>query len=97
MPSIYFITGVSSGFGYSLALRALSAGHTVIGTVRSRTKSAEAVSALESNGAVISELDVTHASACGTVVNDTVKRFGGIDVLINNAGYSVLGAMESFR
>lgn len=97
MPSVYFITGVSSGFGHALALRAVAAGHTVVGTVRSRARSAEAVSTLEGKGIVVTELNVTNSSACTDVINNVAKRYGSIDVLINNAGYSILGAMESFR
>jgi NAD(P)-dependent dehydrogenase (short-subunit alcohol dehydrogenase family) len=95
--SVYFITGVSTGLGHALALQAASAGHTVFGTVRNRTRSAESVSVLENKGISIMELDVTHPSACTEAINDATKKFGSIDVLINNAGYSVIGALEALR
>ena len=48
--SVWFVTGVSSGFGLQIALKALEHGHKAIGTVRSRQKAAAEVEALESKG-----------------------------------------------
>lgn len=93
-PLVWFITGGSSGFGYYLALHALAAGHHVIATARSVTKSAQTVQDIEAKGGKVIELDVTKAETIRQVVSQAESIYGHIDVLVNNAGYSVLGAVE---
>ncbi|RQS14638.1 oxidoreductase [Burkholderia sp. Bp9002] len=90
---ILLITGVSSGFGRALALEALAAGHTVVGTVRSEqaTRDFEALHAHRAIGRV---LDVTDFDAIDGVVADIEASVGPIDVLVNNAGYGHEGVME---
>ncbi|KAE8151455.1 hypothetical protein BDV25DRAFT_93244 [Aspergillus avenaceus] len=94
---VWFITGASSGLGQSLALYALSAGHKVIGTVRNTTKSAAAVQAIEGKGGRVLILDVTKADTVVDTVKQAESIYGKIDVLVNNAGYSLLGAIEDFN
>ncbi|KAH9905967.1 hypothetical protein F4778DRAFT_686715 [Xylariomycetidae sp. FL2044] len=89
----WFITGASNGFGLFLSLRALKAGHRVVGSVRSRAKSAEAVRQVESAGGTIIEMDMTESKDS---ITKKVREIGQIDYLVNNAGYSILGAVESF-
>ena len=96
MSKVWFITGVSSGFGTEIALQALEAGFTVIGTVRSRQRAAKEVENIEHQGGKCLELDVTDADACWDVFAEAEKVYGRIDVLINNAGMSWLGAVEDF-
>ncbi|KAI9039224.1 putative short chain oxidoreductase/dehydrogenase [Aspergillus affinis] len=93
-PLVWFITGGSSGFGYQLSLHALAAGHNVIATVRNTTKSADAVNGIESRGGKVIELDVTNAETVPDVVKKAESIYGRVDVLVNNAGYSLLGAIE---
>jgi len=90
---IIFITGVSSGFGRALAQEALTAGHRVVGTVRS-VPARQAFEALDPAQASGYLLDVTDITAIGTVVSDVETRIGPIDVLVNNAGYGHEGIME---
>ena len=97
MAAIWFITGVSSGFGTEIALKALEAGLRVIGTVRHRAKAAHRVSAIEEKGGKILELDVTDASACLAVIKKAESMYGHIDVLVNNAGVALLGAVEDIE
>ena len=96
MAPVWFITGVSSGLGTELALKALEADQRVIGTVRSRAKASSQVSTIEHQGGKILELDVTNADACREIFKKAETQYGKIDVLVNNAGYSVLGAVEDF-
>ena len=96
MSNVWFITGVSSGFGTEIALKALEAGFAVIGTVRSRQRAAKEVQQIENQGGKCLELDVTNADACWNVFEEAEKLYGRIDVLINNAGMSWLGAVEDF-
>lgn len=88
---VWLITGASNGFGLALTLRVLSAGHRVIGTVRSRSKSAGAVQQIEDAGGSVIELDMTDSQANIAAKLTVLDR---IDVLVNNAGYSILGACE---
>ena len=96
MTQVWFITGVSSGLGLEIALKALELGFTVIGTVRSRERAAKQVQQIEKEGGKCLELDVTDPKACFDVFQQAEKLHGKIDVLVNNAGYSLLGAVEDF-
>lgn len=87
----WFITGASAGFGTLLCLRALKANHRVVGSVRSRTKSADAVRQIEAAGGQIIELDLNESKAN---ITEKIKAVGPIDYLVNNAGFFVLGALE---
>ncbi|WP_312183006.1 oxidoreductase [Pantoea sp. CTOTU46764] len=88
-----FITGVSSGFGRSLAQVALSRGYRVVGTVRNAAAKAE-FEGLHAENAFAYELDVTHYAAIDAVIDDVESQVGPIDVLVNNAGYGHEGVME---
>lgn len=95
--SVWLVTGASSGFGLEISLAALAAGHKVVGTVRSKGKSATAVQKLESAGARTVELDVAQGAATVKVVAEQIEGvYGRVDVCVNNAGYSLLGALEDF-
>ncbi len=94
MTKIFFITGVSSGFGRAFAEGALSAGHTVVGTVR-READAKTFESLAGDGrAQAILLDVTDDDAVLAAVLGVEQRLGRIDVLIANAGYGHEGVLE---
>ena len=81
--------------GQALALRALQAGHNVVGTVRNRSKSAEAVKSIEDAGGKIVEVDMTESQACiSKKMRAAEAVYGRIDYLINSAGYSLFGPLE---
>jgi NAD(P)-dependent dehydrogenase (short-subunit alcohol dehydrogenase family) len=86
----WFITGVSRGLGLSLAQAALNEGDTVIGTVR------EAAPDLASGPGKLKvvTLDVTDGEAVDRAVSQAFASAGAIDVIVNNAGYGLLGALE---
>ncbi len=90
---VWLITGASNGFGLILCLRALKAGHAVIGSVRNKDKSADAVKQIEAAGGKVIEMDMTESQSS---IATKVKAVGRIDHLVNNAGYSVLGALEHY-
>ena len=94
MAAVWFITGVSSGLGNEIALQALSSGQRVIGTVRNRAKAARQISTIEDKGGKILKLNVTDAAACPTIFKKAENLYGQVDVLVNNAKYSLLGAVE---
>jgi NAD(P)-dependent dehydrogenase (short-subunit alcohol dehydrogenase family) len=92
-PKTFFITGVSSGFGRSLAVEALAAGHRVVGTVRNAA-AATAFTALHEGRAFAKIVDVTDHAGVAAIVADVEAEIGAIDVLVNNAGYGMEGVIE---
>lgn len=89
----WFITGAASGFGHAFAEHALAQGHNVVATARDAGRLAALV-ALAPDRVLATPLDVDVAGAAEAAVQAAVARFGRIDVLINNAGYGVVGALE---
>jgi NAD(P)-dependent dehydrogenase (short-subunit alcohol dehydrogenase family) len=85
---IVLITGCSTGIGHDLTRRLARANYTVIATARHP----EQLSALPV--ALRFPLDVTDPSSIASATEEVVRRFGRIDVLVNNAGYAVRGAVE---
>ena len=92
MSKTWFITGASRGFGLRVARLALEQGAKVVATARR----AEAVrEALGDHANLLSvALDVTDEAQARAAVAAAVERFGRIDVLLNNAGFGLLGAVE---
>ncbi len=93
MPSqVWFITGASKGFGMELTRAALALGHGVVATARN-PKTIEAAFTQNDNLLTL-PLDVTNEQQAKEAVAWALKRFGQIDVLINNAGRGLIGAVE---
>ncbi|MGF1572767.1 MAG: oxidoreductase [Sumerlaeia bacterium] len=92
-PQKWIITGCSSGFGRAIALKALQQGHKVALTARDLNTIQEIAEEFPDQAACY-ELDVTDSGRIRFVVAEANKRFGGIDVLVNNAGYGLLAALE---
>lgn len=92
-PKVWLITGVSSGFGQELAQQAIANGDHVIGTLRNEAQRA-AFDAFHPELAHGVLLDVTDESAIKSTVAQALTSFGRIDVLVNNAGYGLEGAVE---
>jgi NAD(P)-dependent dehydrogenase (short-subunit alcohol dehydrogenase family) len=93
MPQVFFITGVSSGFGRAFATAALEAGHTVVGTLRQDAQ-VHAFAALAPGRAHPVLLDITDTDRIPEVIACAEATAGPIDVLVNNAGYGVEGSFE---
>ena len=85
------ITGCSSGIGYATAERLLDDGMTVYATARRP----DAIAALAAKGATTLALDVTDEASMSAAVAQVTEAHGAVGVLINNAGYSQSGAVES--
>lgn len=97
-PLVWLITGCASGFGASLSIVALKAGHKVIATSRNPSKSPELVKQIEELGGVWLQLDMNEERArLQNVIELGTEKFGPIDVLVNNAGISIIGAVEDTR
>jgi NAD(P)-dependent dehydrogenase (short-subunit alcohol dehydrogenase family) len=91
MKKTVLITGVSSGFGRSAVQLFHTNGWNVIATMRSPEKETELT---KLDGVLITKLDVTDNASIQSAVAQGIERFGAIDVLVNNAGYGALGALE---
>ncbi len=90
------ITGTSTGIGFATAILFAKKGYRVIATMRNFAKAATLQKMIDSEALNISikQLDVSDENSIQLVVNDIVKEYGHLDVLINNAGAGFLGAME---
>jgi len=90
-PPVWFITGCSTGFGLELAKQAIEHGYRTVVTARDPSR-------LEGFGAtdkvLVLKLDVNQPDQVAAAMNATVARFGGIDVLVNNAGIGYFAAVE---
>jgi NAD(P)-dependent dehydrogenase (short-subunit alcohol dehydrogenase family) len=90
---IWFITGASRGFGRIWAEAALSRGDKVTATARKLEDIADLAERF-GDAVLPLELDVTNPEQVSKVVQQAYKRFGRLDVLVNNAGYALLAAVE---
>jgi len=88
MSHAVLITGCSSGIGRDLAQRLTTSGYTVVATARKAETLDDLPAALKL------PLDVTQAESVKQAVDCALQRFGRIDVLVNNAGYALPGAIE---
>ncbi|MGE5222121.1 MAG: SDR family oxidoreductase [Omnitrophica WOR_2 bacterium] len=88
MSKVVLITGCSTGIGRDLAQRLSRSGYTVAATARSVESLAGLPAALKLS------LDVTQPESIRQAVDSVIEHFGRIDVLVNNAGYAVRGAVE---
>jgi NAD(P)-dependent dehydrogenase (short-subunit alcohol dehydrogenase family) len=91
--SVWLITGCSSGIGRAIAVAALNRGHRVVVTARDVTR-VEDLAARYPDRSLAVPLDVTKADQIASAVQGAERRFGEIDVLVNNAGYGYLAAIE---
>jgi NAD(P)-dependent dehydrogenase (short-subunit alcohol dehydrogenase family) len=90
---VWFITGCSTGFGRELSVILLKRGYRVVVTARDKAKVDDIVADREKNGLALA-LDVDKQAQIEAAVKAAEARFGRIDVLVNNAGYGYLAAVE---
>lgn len=91
--TVWLVTGASSGFGRAIAQAAVAAGDTVIGTAR-RTEALDDLVAAYPDRIEAISLDVTDGERIDVVAADVLARYGRVDVLVNNAGRTQVGAFE---
>jgi NAD(P)-dependent dehydrogenase (short-subunit alcohol dehydrogenase family) len=95
MTKVWFITGSSRGLGRSLTEAVLATGDRVAATARQPQQLADLVSKYPDQLLPL-KLDVTKKDEIVIAVEKTIKHFGRIDVLVNNAGFGIVGAAEAF-
>lgn len=93
MARVWIMTGASRGFGWTFTEAAAAAGDTVVATARN-PDTLKALVEAHGDKVVPMKLDVTDRANIDAVVAETIARFGRIDLLCNNAGYGVRGAVE---
>jgi NAD(P)-dependent dehydrogenase (short-subunit alcohol dehydrogenase family) len=94
MSKVWFITGAGSGIGANAAKAALAAGNRVVATGRNMQKLRNALGDAAHDNLALLQLDVSDEAQATTAIEQAVNRFGRIDVVVNNAGYSLLGNYE---
>jgi NAD(P)-dependent dehydrogenase (short-subunit alcohol dehydrogenase family) len=90
--NVWFVTGAGRGMGVDIVKAALAAGHAVVATGRATDAVAKALG--EAEQLLVLKLDVTRPEDATAAVAAAVERFGGIDVLVNNAGNFYAGFFE---
>ena len=90
---VWFITGCSTGLGREIAKMALAQGYRTVVTARDSSKIQDIV-ATQGGRALALQLDVNRSEQVAEAVAKAEQQFGAIDVLVNNAGYGYLGAVE---
>jgi NAD(P)-dependent dehydrogenase (short-subunit alcohol dehydrogenase family) len=94
MPKVWFVTGANSGIGAGIAKAALHAGDRVVATGRNMDKLRAAFAGAETPNLALVQLDISDAAQAQPAMAEDLARFGRIDVLVNNAGNSLLGNFE---
>jgi NAD(P)-dependent dehydrogenase (short-subunit alcohol dehydrogenase family) len=91
--AVWLVTGCSTGLGRAIAREALESGYRVVVTARDTATIDDLVEA-HGERAIALSLDVTDPVQAAAVIASAEQRFGAVDVLVNNAGYGYLGAIE---
>jgi NAD(P)-dependent dehydrogenase (short-subunit alcohol dehydrogenase family) len=90
---VWFVTGASSGFGRAISQAVVDRGHRLVAATRTRGAAQELVDQHPDRSLAIT-LDVTDAAASRAAFSEAIARFGRVDVVVNNAGYGHVGAVE---
>ncbi len=94
-PATWFVTGTSRGLGLEVVTQLLRRGDSVAATTRSTERLVAALpSDVDTSRLLPLELDLRDEQAVAAAVKETQDRFGGVDVVVNNAGYGFLAAVE---
>lgn len=92
-PRTWFVTGAASGLGAALVDAVLARGENVVAGVRS-SAALDPVARRFPDQLLVTQLDVTRADERELAIEEAARHFGRIDVLVNNAGIGLIGALE---
>lgn len=90
---VWLVTGASKGLGLSLVKLLLQQGNKVVGTSRNKQALIDAVGSSEKNFLAV-ETDLVNEKSVQQTISQTISQFGRLDVVVNNAGYGLLGSLE---
>lgn len=93
-PASWFVTGASRGLGAELVRQLLARGDNVAATTRSVERLHGALAGVPTQRLLPLEVDLGDAAAVAAAVTAATERFGSLDVVVNNAGYGMIGAVE---
>lgn len=93
-PAVWFVTGTSRGLGRALVTHLLERGDHVAATTRSTERLLAGLEGVDTTHLLPLEVSLVDESQVRAAVAATTERFGRIDVVVNNAGYGYLGAVE---
>ncbi|WP_346659959.1 SDR family oxidoreductase [Chryseolinea sp. H1M3-3] len=88
----WFVTGASKGLGLTMVKKLLTTGYNVAATTRNLKELRRAVG--EASGFLPLAVDLVDENSVGKAIDETIKKFGSIDVIANNAGYGLAGSLE---
>jgi NAD(P)-dependent dehydrogenase (short-subunit alcohol dehydrogenase family) len=91
--NVWFVTGASKGLGLALVEKLLAQGFSVAATSRKKDELIAAVTVNQENFLPL-QMNLVDEMSVNKAINDAKERFGTIDVVVNNAGYGQLGAVE---
>jgi len=94
---VWYVTGASQGLGLTLVKKLLDSGYRVAATSRNTQKLKEAVGLIDTERFLPLAVDLQNPDCIDESIRQTVSQFGGIDVLVNNAGYGMVGAVEEIQ
>ncbi|WP_432523214.1 SDR family NAD(P)-dependent oxidoreductase [Kineococcus sp. SYSU DK006] len=93
-PATWFVTGTSRGLGLALVEALLVSGAQVAATTRSTSRLQDSLTGVDTSRLLALRVDLTDPAAVAEAVRRATERFGSLDVVVNNAGYGFLGAVE---
>ena len=93
-PKVWYVTGASQGLGLTLVKKLLACGYRVAATSRNAQALKTAVGVIDSNRFLALAVDLNNPDCIDESIRQTLTAFGGIDVLVNNAGYGMTGVVE---
>src|SRR5690349_2159446 len=91
---VWYITGASQGLGLTLVKKLLENGYRVAATSRHAQKLKEAVGVIDSERFLPLAVDLHNSNCIEESIRQTIAAFGRIDVVVNNAGYGMVGTVE---